>query len=69
MVLIHGGFWRSVYTKSLMSPLARDVAARGWAAWNIEYRRVGGLGHREMIDPRGRAWELAASYLAPILEA
>jgi acetyl esterase/lipase len=44
VVLIHGGFWRSVYTKRLMNGLAKDVAARGWAAWNIEYRRVGFLG-------------------------
>jgi acetyl esterase/lipase len=44
VVLIHGGYWRSVYTKALMSPLARAVNARGWAAWNIEYRRVGPVG-------------------------
>jgi acetyl esterase/lipase len=41
VVLIHGGFWRGVYTKRLMNGLAKDVVARGWAAWNIEYRRVG----------------------------
>jgi acetyl esterase/lipase len=44
VVLIHGGFWRAVYTKRLMNGLAKDAAARGWAAWNIEYRRVGSLG-------------------------
>lgn len=44
VVLIHGGYWRSIYTKSLMNPLARAVVARGWAAWNIEYRRMGALG-------------------------
>jgi acetyl esterase/lipase len=44
VVLIHGGFWRAVYTKRLMNWLAKDVVARGWAAWNIEYRRVGFLG-------------------------
>jgi acetyl esterase/lipase len=44
VVLIHGGYWRSTYTKTLMNPLARAVVARGWAAWNIEYRRVGPLG-------------------------
>jgi acetyl esterase/lipase len=44
IVLIHGGFWRAVYTKRLMNGLAKAVAARGWAAWNIEYRRVGFLG-------------------------
>jgi acetyl esterase/lipase len=44
VVLIHGGFWRAVYTKRLMNALAKDVVERGWAAWNIEYRRVGPLG-------------------------
>lgn len=41
VVLLHGGYWRSLFTKRLMEPLARDVARRGWAAWNVEYRRVG----------------------------
>lgn len=44
VVLVHGGYWRSWYTKSLMNGLARSVVAKGWAAWNIEYRRVGPLG-------------------------
>ena len=44
VVLIHGGYWRSMFTKSLMNRLARAVAERGWAAWNIEYRRMGALG-------------------------
>jgi len=44
VVLIHGGFWRAQFTKALMGRLARAVTDRGWAAWNIEYRRVGSLG-------------------------
>jgi len=44
VVLIHGGFWRAPYTKGLMNRLARSVVEHGWAAWNIEYRRVGPLG-------------------------
>ena len=44
VALLHGGFWRQVYTKRLMHPLARAVVARGWIAYNIEYRRVGALG-------------------------
>lgn len=44
VVLIHGGFWRAQYTKVLMRRLARSVIAHGWAAWNIEYRRVGKFG-------------------------
>jgi len=41
VVLVHGGFWRSAFDRSLMVPLAEDLIERGWAAWNIEYRRVG----------------------------
>jgi acetyl esterase/lipase len=41
VVLVHGGFWRSGWDRTLMTPLARDLGARGIAAWNIEYRRVG----------------------------
>ncbi|BCB90931.1 alpha/beta hydrolase [Phytohabitans suffuscus] len=38
-VLLHGGFWRSVWAADLMDALAADLAARGFAAWNLEYRR------------------------------
>jgi acetyl esterase/lipase len=40
VVIIHGGFWRARYGLSLGRPLAADLAARGYAAWNLEYRRV-----------------------------
>ena len=45
VVLIHGGFWRQIYTKRLMHRMARALAAHGWIAYNIEYRRIGPLGH------------------------
>src|SRR3954452_6464621 len=41
VLLIHGGFWRLPWDRTLMTPLARDLATRGFAAWNIDYRRVG----------------------------
>lgn len=44
VVLIHGGFWRNRYALDLMDPLAADLAAGSFAAWNIEYRRVGDAG-------------------------
>ena len=44
VVLIHGGFWRPQYDRTLMEPLARDVVARGWAAWNLDYRASGSGG-------------------------
>ncbi len=40
-VLLHGGCWRSVYGTGLMAALAGDLAGRGWATWNLEYRRLG----------------------------
>ena len=41
VVLVHGGFWRNPYDLTLMDPLADDLVARGFAVWNIEYRRIG----------------------------
>jgi acetyl esterase/lipase len=50
-VLIHGGFWKAEYGLELMDPLCADLASRGWAAWNIEYRRLGnGGGVPETLD-------------------
>jgi acetyl esterase/lipase len=40
-VLIHGGFWRARYDLRLEDRLVAALAGRGWAAWNIEYRRLG----------------------------
>src|SRR5689334_8224558 len=44
VILIHGGYWRARYKLGLMDGLAQDLARRGIAAWNIEYRRVGDPG-------------------------
>ena len=44
VVVVHGGFWRARYDLSLGRPLAADLVARGYAAWNLEYRRAGGAG-------------------------
>lgn len=45
VAIVHGGFWRERYTADLGTPLALDlVANHPVAAWNIEYRRVGGGG-------------------------
>jgi acetyl esterase/lipase len=40
-VVVHGGFWRAPYTRVTTAALAIDLARRGYATWNIEYRRVG----------------------------
>ena len=41
VVVIHGGFWKAQYDLSIGRPLARSLVDEGWAAWNLEYRRVG----------------------------
>jgi hypothetical protein len=44
MILLHGGSWRSQYGKRVMRGLVGDLLTRGWATWNVEYRRVGNGG-------------------------
>jgi acetyl esterase/lipase len=40
MVLIHGGAWQKRYGRFVMRGLAGDLVRRGWAVWNVEYRRL-----------------------------
>lgn len=49
VVLFHGGFWKPMYKSDLMDDLASDLAGRGIAAWNVEYRRTG-------VDGGGGGW-------------
>lgn len=41
IILIHGGFWQSKYNLEENNPMAEDLTRRGYATWNIEYRRIG----------------------------
>ena len=50
-VMLHGGFWRNVWTRDLMDGISVDLAQRGWATWNVEYRRLGtGGGWPETLE-------------------
>lgn len=63
-VVIHGGSWRATYGKAVMKPVCADLARRGIAAWNIEYRRMGrgqGGGFPQTFDDVAAA----ISHLAP----
>jgi acetyl esterase/lipase len=40
-VLLHGGFWRARYDRTLQTAVAADLVADGWAVWNVDYRGVG----------------------------
>lgn len=61
VVLIHGGFWRTPFDRELMEPLAEDLAERGFAAWNVDYRRVGDGGG-------GEAWRVTLDDVAASLD-
>jgi acetyl esterase/lipase len=41
VAMIHGGYWRSCYDRSLQHDVAADLVAVGWAVWNVDYRGVG----------------------------
>lgn len=41
VVLLHGGFWRAGWDRTQLTPHAIELARRGIAAWNVEYRGVG----------------------------
>jgi acetyl esterase/lipase len=63
-VVLHGGFWREQHTLDLTDPLARDLATRGWAAWNVEFRRVGevsGGGYPQTLEDVAAAVDFVAS--------
>ena len=71
IVLLHGGFWRTGFNRTLMNPLALDLLRRGWAVWNLEYRRLGigwGAGGGwpatfEHLEVAGGAWGDVAAWL------
>jgi 3-dehydroquinate dehydratase-2 len=39
VLLIHGGFWRSIWKRDLMDPMAVALTELGWATVNVEYTR------------------------------
>ncbi|QMW23678.1 alpha/beta hydrolase family protein [Sandaracinobacteroides saxicola] len=42
VAVLHGGCWQKQFADlSVMNPAATDLVARGYAVWNIEYRRIG----------------------------
>jgi acetyl esterase/lipase len=70
-VVIHGGFWRAKYGKRVNRAVSADLARRGRAAWNIEYRRVGkgqGGGWPATFDDVAAAIDLLAERADPRLD-
>jgi acetyl esterase/lipase len=60
VVLIHGGYWRQRYRLDLMNLLAADLNERGYAVWNIEFRRM---------DTPGGGWPGTFDDVAAALDA
>jgi acetyl esterase/lipase len=67
VVVVHGGYWRAQYNRSLMADLCIDLAAHGLAAWNLEYRRVGaGGGWPATFEDVAAGVDLLAELEAPL---
>jgi acetyl esterase/lipase len=67
VVVIHGGFWKAAYDLSLGRPLVTSLVEHGWAAWNIEYRRVGnGGGAPRTLDDVATAVDTLAHQDVPL---
>lgn len=41
VLLLHGGYWRDRYDLAYLGHMADALVARGFATWNVEYRRIG----------------------------
>jgi acetyl esterase/lipase len=41
VVSIHGGYFAEPYRRDLHNPIVRELVHRGFAVWNVEYRRAG----------------------------
>ncbi|HVF79130.1 MAG TPA: alpha/beta fold hydrolase [Solirubrobacteraceae bacterium] len=71
VVLLHGGFWRMGFNRTLMNPLANDLLGRGLAVFNIEYRRLGigwggGGGWPQTFEDVAAGIDLLAELDAPL---
>jgi acetyl esterase/lipase len=68
-VVLHGGFWREQFSLDLMDDHARDLSRHGFAAWNVEYRRVGevsGGGYPATLEDVAAAIDALAGVDAPL---
>ncbi len=62
VVLWHGGSYEAEHGRDMLAAAATDLAARGWAAWNVTYRRLGSGGGWP------QTWEDARAALAHLAE-
>lgn len=53
VLLIHGGFWKTVYDRTHTRPMARALAVAGFTVLTPEYRRVDPVGSAERTGTGG----------------
>ena len=58
VVLVHGGFWKPGYDRSLEDAVAADLAGRGFLVWNVDYRSAAAPWPSTLSDVSAayRAW-------------
>ena len=60
VMLIHGGFWKAGFDRSLMVDISDDLLGSGLCVWNVDYRSVGsGGGYPSTPRRRGFRLQLA----------
>jgi len=60
VVLVHGGFWKPAYDRSLEDAVAEDLARRGYLVWNVEYRSAAASWPATLTDVAA-AWDRLAT--------
>ena len=41
VVAVHGGYWTGMWDRRQLTGVVDDLVGRGYAVWNVEYRRIG----------------------------
>ncbi|WP_410667970.1 antibiotic biosynthesis monooxygenase [Amycolatopsis sp. cmx-4-68] len=41
VVVVHGGYWAAMWDRRQSTDVVDDLVGRGYAVWNVEYRRIG----------------------------
>jgi acetyl esterase/lipase len=65
VVSIHGGYFAEPYRRELHDPIVRELVHRGFAVWNVEYRRAGTGRFAETTGDVWAAVDVLTAHLGP----